>query len=499
MGSVGTLSLDGCKLTNQDVIITYKPLDSILRYEYTIYKDNIVYKNIVVENNKISNIKLSDTGEYKIKIVAYNSNSYSTYTTKDYKIDKEAPVIEFASDEIMISAGDYINAYSYVTVNDNMDGLITKGYKTNADDINVYSLSKQSLKYEVVDSAGNIATKQIPVKVSYDNYFLSFNQIILVGILFLVFAFLVILDKAVKLEKRIGRYTVKPITDKTESILDILAIKLAVVSSKISNYIEKFDIVKKLGKRYQKYAEAFSNGTYNGIDFVSKKIIVSIVFVITAMIIQTLRFKIISIYEIIIPLTLGYYLLDIIYVYRYYVYRKKIEKDLLQAIIIMNNCFKSGRSITQAVDIVSKQVTGAIALEFKKMSLELSFGLDIEEVFKRFADRVKLEEAAYLTSSISILNKTGGNIIKVFSSIEQTLFNRQKLNLELKSLTSSSKVIMYVLTIMPIIFVLFISFINPNYFKPLFTNVVGFVIIGVILILYIAYILVVRKIMKVRV
>ena len=164
----------------------------------------------------------------------------------------------------------------------------------------------------------------------------------------------------------------------------------------------------------------------------------------------------------------------------------------------MNNSFKSGRSITQAIKIVSEQLDGAIADEFKKMSLELSFGLELEVVFRRFADRIKLEEAMYLTSSLSVLNKTGGNIIKVFTSIEKTLFNRQKLNLELKSLTGASKIIMYALMIMPILFILIISFINKDYFAPLFTKPLGFIIIGLIVTLYVTYIIVVRKIMKVR-
>ncbi len=46
------------------------------------------------------------------------------------------------------------------------------------------------------------------------------------------------------------------------------------------------------------------------------------------------------------------------------------------------------------------------------MHLELSFGLSVDVVFGRFAKRVELEEVSYLTASLSILNKTGGNIIK---------------------------------------------------------------------------------------
>ena len=108
--------------------------------------------------------------------------------------------------------------------------------------------------------------------------------------------------------------------------------------------------------------------------------------------------------------------------------------------------------------------------------MEINLGLDIEVAFKRFASRIKLEEAVYLTSSLSILNKTGGNIIKVFDSIEKTIFNRKKLEQEFKALTSSSKLIMYVLTIVPIAFVLFISLINKDYFSVLFNNSLGIIL-----------------------
>ena len=136
--------------------------------------------------------------------------------------------------------------------------------------------------------------------------------------------------------------------------------------------------------------------------------------------------------------------------------------------------------------------------EFKKIGMEISLGLDMETAFKRFSDRINLSEAVYLTASISVLNKTGGNIIKVFNSIEKTIFNRKKLEQEFKALTSSSKLIMYVLIIVPIAFVVFISLINKDYFKVLFNNPLGIALLFIILIIYITYIVVVRKVMKVR-
>lgn len=102
-----------------------------------------------------------------------------------------------------------------------------------------------------------------------------------------------------------------------------------------------------------------------------------------------------------------------------------------------------------------------------------------------------------MTASLTILNKTGGNITKVFDAIEKTLFNKKKLRLELKSLTGSSKIIVYVLFAVPFMFVLFVSIINPSYFMPFVTTKLGVILLIGMIIYYIIFIIFVRKIMKV--
>ena len=92
----------------------------------------------------------------------------------------------------------------------------------------------------------------------------------------------------------------------------------------------------------------------------------------------------------------------------------------------MSNAFKSGRSIVQAIELVILESDGRIKEEFKKIKVDLNYGLDYDVVFNRFAKRLNIEEAYYMSTSLIILNKTGGNIVEVFSSIERTLFDKKK-------------------------------------------------------------------------
>jgi len=246
--------------------------------------------------------------------------------------------------------------------------------------------------------------------------------------------------RSIKLEKRFSKYTINSSKNKSISLFDNLYNQYKDFLGKISRVIGKLDIVKRAAKRYDKYIEAFETDESN-INFISKKIVVGFLYVMFAIVVKLIQGVLAKPFEMLIPFLLGYITLDIIYMYKYIRYKKKIENDMLEAITVMNNAFKAGMSITQAVDLVAKELDGPISKEFKKIGMEISLGLDMETAFRRFSNRINLSEAIYLTASISVLNKTGGNIIKVFDSIEKTMFSRKKLENEYKSLTSSSKMI----------------------------------------------------------
>lgn len=485
--------------TNEDITVTYTPEFSVINYSYVILKDGVRQESIEVNANTETNFIFRETGTYEIEITLNSIYGKSIIKSGKYIIDKEKPVINIKNNSYELKLGNSLNIMEGVSATDNKDGDITSFITTNKKELNFNEEGNKKLVYTVKDSAGNVTTKTVNINVisNYDNY-LHAIQISIVLIIVILFYIVLKFIDSIRKEKRLMNYSIKSIKDNNKSLMETINKSYNSLIDYLSNSIIKLEFIKKYSKHYLKYTETFEKSDSNPVRFVSRKIMVGIIFILVAILTATIRFDVLSIYELVIPFVVGFFALDIIYEYKYRLYRKKIENDLLQAIIIMNNAFKSGRSITQAVNLVSEELEGPIALEFKKISTELSFGLDIEVAFKRFSQRINIEEANYLTSSLSILNKTGGNIIKVFTSIEKTLFNRKKLKLELKSLTGSSKLIMYVLILVPICFVSLVSFINQDYFKPLFTSPIGIIIVISIVTLYIIYIFIVRRVMKIR-
>jgi len=326
---------------------------------------------------------------------------------------------------------------------------------------------------------------------------LNIIQGIILIVLFLVIIVFLRQNISIKYERRIGRYSIEPINKKFSSLFDNSKKYYDDLIVRLRKPLSKSGIIKILSKKYEKYVVYGENKT--AVDYVANKLLISLCFIFLVIFSQVLQGRVISLLELFVYFILGYFILDIYLVYSKKRRIKLIENQMLRAIIIMNNAFKSGKSTLQAVQIAAKELSEPINYEFEKMYRDMKYGLSVDTVFERFAKRIDIEEARYVSSSLTILNKTGGNIVKVFTSIEKTLFDKKKLKEELRNLTGSSNMVVKVLLFVPIVFVAIIYFLNPEYFSPLFSSPLGYMILLLIFLMFIAYAWFLQKIMKVKV
>ncbi len=484
--------------TRDDIVIDYRPTANIANYSYTIIKDGKKGKSVVIEDNSATRIALTDTGHYKIEFTNYTaSGEVQAFETGRYVIDKDAPRIEINKDSLKVEIGSTVDILSGVRAVDNEDGVISNEKITTNFDSNSFStVGKKEVTYKVSDEAGNTTVRTITFEVVDNNREMVFlKECVAIGMICVALLLIIEYYRSMLIEKRISKYSLQP-RRKNNSVFDkIVLLKDSMIDS-FANALSKMKIINTYAKTYEKYQIAFREKT--GVHIIAKKMITSMLFLAVSILASAIRLEILSFIEMIIALLLGYILVDIVYFVRYHFYRNHVENDLLQAVIVMNNAFKSGHSIPQAIELVAEELDGDIHEEFERMRKELDMGLSTDEVFNRFATRVEIPEVTYINSSISVLNETGGNIVKVFSSIEKTLMNKKKLRLELKALTSSAKIVSYVLMLLPLLFILGISFVSPDYFLPLVTSPTGWLLLFVIMLVYLLYICIIKKIMKVR-
>ena len=322
-------------------------------------------------------------------------------------------------------------------------------------------------------------------------------RFILVIIVIIIVDLLIKLNKAINVERRVSRYSINSIMNYDNNLGDTLRNKYNRFVKRFRKIFKKNGVFGRQASKYNKYIMA--GDVVNVIDFIIIKLIMGICFVVLVIVSLAIQGNVISFLGMIISFIFGYYIYDI-YLYIANKRRKrKIKNDMLRAVILLNNAFKAGKSTMQAVEIASRELPEPISIEFKKIYQDLSYGISSDVAFSRFARRVNLEEARYISSSLIILNKTGGNIVAVFSAIERTLFEKKKLEEDLKNSTQASNLVVKVLMGVPVVFILIIYVLSPDYFEPLFSSPLGYMIIFIIFVMFLVYMYLLKKIMKVKV
>ena len=184
-------------------------------------------------------------------------------------------------------------------------------------------------------------------------------------------------------------------------------------------------------------------------------------------------------------------------VIKQYINKRKIERDLLKAITLINNGLSSGKSIRESIVTATDKLEGTIKVEFEEVVNDLEHGLSLQVAFSRMQKRTEVEDVIYLTTTLSMLSKTGGNILMVFNYLEKIFKTRKRLNQELNASIASSKLVFIIMLIMPVVVFIGMMMLYNNYLRLFFMSSLGNLLLMLIVILYVLYIIIIKNVMKI--
>jgi tight adherence protein B len=122
-----------------------------------------------------------------------------------------------------------------------------------------------------------------------------------------------------------------------------------------------------------------------------------------------------------------------------------------------------------------------------------------EEVLRDFARRSAIEDIQSFFDTYFICRMTGGDINKVISKSSGILIEKTGIEKEIKTLTSQKKFEGNIISVMPVIVILFLNIASPEYIEALYITFMGRVIMTAALagIVYAYYLT--QKLMRIEV
>ncbi len=170
--------------------------------------------------------------------------------------------------------------------------------------------------------------------------------------------------------------------------------------------------------------------------------------------------------------------------------------DTLQ---LLAGSLAAGYSMPQAVDTVVREANPPISTEFNRAMVETRLGVDLEDALQGIADRMGSVDFAWVVMAIRIQREVGGNLAEVLTTVAATLRERERLRRQVQVLSAEGRLSAWILGGLPIVFALYLLLARPDYLLPMVQNVLGWIMLGMGLILLIVGALWLRKVVKVEV
>jgi len=153
--------------------------------------------------------------------------------------------------------------------------------------------------------------------------------------------------------------------------------------------------------------------------------------------------------------------------------RRKFEDQLVDALMIMSSSFRGGLSLIQAMEAVVEEMPDPINQEFLTVLGENKMGVTLEEALNHLYYRMPSPALQQMITAILLARETGGNLPVIFQRIVSVIREYKRIKSQIDTLTIQGKIQGVVMSMLPIVFAIFITSTQPHFFDYMLSSEVG--------------------------
>ncbi len=164
------------------------------------------------------------------------------------------------------------------------------------------------------------------------------------------------------------------------------------------------------------------------------------------------------------------------FVPRFFVSRRQSQRlsafnnQIGDALNLMVNGLRSGYSVLQAMEAVSRELPSPISVEFGRVVQEVQLGIPLDQALFNMLRRLKSDDLDLVITAINVQREVGGNLAEILDVISFTIRERVRIKGEIKVLTAQGQYSGYVISFLPIALGLVLFCVNKPYVSRLFTS-----------------------------
>jgi len=177
--------------------------------------------------------------------------------------------------------------------------------------------------------------------------------------------------------------------------------------------------------------------------------------------------------------------------------RRRINESLPDALAQIAGAMRAGATFTTAVQSMVQEQRGPLGQEFSLLLREQRLGARLEEALDNLGERVQSEEMDLVISASLIAQEVGGNLAEILARLSETIRRKLEMEGKIRSLTAQGILQGRVVTLLPFLILAALLLIEPEATRPIYTGLLGWAFLLVILILQLAGGAMIKKIVTI--
>ncbi len=173
--------------------------------------------------------------------------------------------------------------------------------------------------------------------------------------------------------------------------------------------------------------------------------------------------------------------------------------QLADTLQLLAGSLSAGYSLPQAVDVVVREAAPPMSAELNRALVETRLGVPLEDALEAVATRMNNVDLSWVVMAIKIQREVGGNLAEVLTNVAATLRERERLRRQVQVLSAEGRLSAGILFGLPLVFIVYLMLVRPEYIAQLITDPLGIVMAVVGAALLVAGGFWLRKVVRVEV
>ncbi len=183
----------------------------------------------------------------------------------------------------------------------------------------------------------------------------------------------------------------------------------------------------------------------------------------------------------------------------------KLCRQFKDSLVSLSASIEAGCSIENAVWEAYLEISvlysrnSYMAGELISIYNQLQLSIPVEEAFSNLAARTDVDDILTFCEILKISKRTDGNLVSIIRSTASTIEEKFEIRREISTNINGKKFEQLIMSVMPILIIIYIKLTSPDFFNPLYGNIAGIAFVTICLLVYGFSIYLSLKIIKIEV